>query len=299
MRYAQSLIIVLLANQAAIAAAAAGERIILRDPAAIFGQKHSRPQATQDARMTWVKPLDRVASAVDGAESSHGKNIAMWRPDPSGPQGPMQVSEAAATDVGGGDRFDLTQNRALGRAYLALLYGRYKNWPDAIAAYNWGPRNIDTWVKAGRPLEKLLVGVAAYTTRVLYDSGLCKSVETIPFQRSARFDGDPEFHAALADPFSQVIFGHFDADGGAFTRDQQYFCGTVPKSFSRVGPVRLKEAGVRPRSLFQQITASARSSWRRATQRYGTPAQGTSSDANERLDWRTAGIHDRSTGPGT
>jgi hypothetical protein len=211
----------------------------------------------------------------------------------------MQVSEAAATDVGGGDRFDLTQNRALGRAYLAQLYGRYKNWPDAIAAYNWGPRNIDTWVKAGRPLEKLLVGVAAYTTRVLYDSGLCKSVETIPLQRSARFDGDPEFHAALADPFSQVIFGHFDADGGAFTRDQQYFCGTVPKSFSRVGPVRLKEAGVRPRSLFQQITASARSSWRRATQRYGTPAQGTSSDANERLDWRTAGIHDRSTGPGT
>jgi Transglycosylase SLT domain len=50
----------------------------------------------------------------------------------------MQVSEAAAIDVGGGNRFDLTQNRALGRAYLAQLYRRYKNWPDAIAAYNWG-----------------------------------------------------------------------------------------------------------------------------------------------------------------
>ena len=299
MRYAQSLIIVLLANQAAIAAAAAGERIILRDPATIFGQKHSGQQATQDARMTLVKPLDRVASAVDGAESSHGKDIAMWRPDPSGPQGPMQVSEAAATDVGGGDRFDLTQNRAIGRAYLAQLYGRYKNWPDAIAAYNWGPRNIDTWVKAGRPLEKLLAGVAAYTTRVLHDSGLCDSVETIPLQRLARFDGDAEFRAAMADPFAHVIFGHFDADGGAFTRDQQYFCGTVPEGFSRVGPLRLKEAGVRPRSLFEQITASARLSWRRATQRYGTQAQGTSSDANERLDWRAAGIHGHSTGPRT
>jgi hypothetical protein len=132
-RYAPFLIIVLLANQAAIATAAAGERIILRDPATISGQRHSGQQATEDARMTLVKPLDRVASAVDGAESSHGKDIAMWRPDPSGPQGPMQVSEAAATDVGGGDRFDLTQNRALGRAYLAQLYGRYKNWPDAIA----------------------------------------------------------------------------------------------------------------------------------------------------------------------
>src|SRR4051794_9903903 len=97
MRYAQSLIIVLLVNQAAIAAAAAGERITLRDPATIFGQKHSGQQATQDARMTLVKPLDRVASAVDGAESSHGKDIAMWRPDPSGPQGPMQGQR------GGGD----------------------------------------------------------------------------------------------------------------------------------------------------------------------------------------------------
>jgi hypothetical protein len=273
MRYAQSLMIALLANQAAIAPAAAGERIILRDPAIVFGQKHSPQQATQDARMTLVKPLDRVASAVDGAESSHGKDIAMWRPDPSGPQGPMQVSEAAATDVGGGDRFDLTQNRALGRAYLAQLYGRYKNWPDAIAAYNWGPRNIDTWVKAGRPLEKLLTGVAAYTTRVLHDSGLCDSVETIPLQRSARFGGDAEFHAAMADPFAHAIFGHFDADGGAFTRDQEYFCGTEPKSFSRVGPLRLKEVRARPRSIFEQITASARLSWRRATQRYGTQAR--------------------------
>src|SRR5438105_12843937 len=145
--------------------------------------------------------LDRVAFAVDGAESTHGADLRMWRPEPGGPQGPMQVSEAAATDVGGGDRFDLTQNRALGRAYLAQLYGRYKNWPDAVAAYNWGPRNIDTWVKAGRPLEKLLPGVAAYTTRVLHDSGLCDSVKRIPLQQSARFDGDPEFRAATTDPF--------------------------------------------------------------------------------------------------
>ena len=62
---------------------------------------------------------DRVAAAVDGAESSHGQDLAMWRPDPSGPQGPMQVTAAAATDVGGGDRFDEAKNRAIGRAYLA------------------------------------------------------------------------------------------------------------------------------------------------------------------------------------
>jgi membrane-bound lytic murein transglycosylase MltF len=89
----------------------------------------------------------------------------MWRADPTGPQrpqGPMQVSEVAAIDVGGGDRFDLRQNRAIGRAYLAQLYGRYRNWPDAIAAYNWGLGKMDAWVKAGRPPDKFLGAIAEF-----------------------------------------------------------------------------------------------------------------------------------------
>jgi len=120
-----------------------------------------------------ANPLDRVADAVDGAESSHGTDPAMWRDDPAGPQGPMQVSEAAASDVGGGDRFDPAQNRVIGRAYLAHLYRRYGDWPDAIAAYNWGIGHLEAWVKAGRPDAPPVVGVAAYLGRVLHDSGLC------------------------------------------------------------------------------------------------------------------------------
>src|ERR1700726_4435652 len=175
MDFVQSLIIVLLASQAAIVAAAAGERTT--EPAAVRVQKNSGHHATKDAGMTAATPLDRVAIAVEGAESSHGKDIGMWRPNPSGPQGPMQVSEAAAMDVGGGDRFELTQNRAIGRAYLAQLYGRYRNWPDTIAAYNWGLGKMDAWVKAGRPPDKFLTGVAVYLRRVLHESGLCDSAE--------------------------------------------------------------------------------------------------------------------------
>jgi hypothetical protein len=78
--------------------------------------------------------LDRIADAVDGAESSHGADPRMWRLDPDGPQGPMQVTAAAAADVGGGDRFDEQQNRTLGRAYLAQMYRRYGSWVDAVAA---------------------------------------------------------------------------------------------------------------------------------------------------------------------
>jgi Transglycosylase SLT domain len=116
--------------------------------------------------------LDRIAFAVDGAESSHGADLRMWRAEPNGPQGPMQVTAAAAIDAGGGDRFDLAQNRALGRAYLARMYRRYGNWPDAITAYNWGPANVDAWIGGGRDANKFPLEVERYRDRVLRETAL-------------------------------------------------------------------------------------------------------------------------------
>jgi Transglycosylase SLT domain len=116
--------------------------------------------------------LDQVAFAVDGAESSHGADPRMWRSEPNGPQGPMQVSAAAAVDAGGGDRFDENENRALGRAYLARLYRRYGSWSDAVAAYNWGPGHMDVWISGGRPIDQMPPAVARYRTRVLAGSKL-------------------------------------------------------------------------------------------------------------------------------
>jgi hypothetical protein len=116
--------------------------------------------------------LDRIAYGVDGAESSHGGDPGMWRSEPNGPQGPMQVSAAAAADIGGGDRFDETENRALGRAYLAHMFRRYGSWPDAIAAYNWGPGHLDEWIGGGRPADKFPAAVDRYRTRVMVTSGL-------------------------------------------------------------------------------------------------------------------------------
>jgi hypothetical protein len=110
--------------------------------------------------------LERMAAAVEGAESNHGADPAMWRPRPTGPQGPMQVSAAAAADVGGGDRFAPDENRAIGRAYLALMFKRYGNWADAVAAYNWGPANVDRWIAAGRPASGLSAALRAYIERV-------------------------------------------------------------------------------------------------------------------------------------
>src|SRR6266550_4677047 len=73
------------------------------------------------------------------------------------------------------DRFDLVENRAIGRAYLSLLYRRYGNWSDVVTAYNWGMGNVDAWIRSGRQSEKLLPAVASYLHRVLNDSGICRS----------------------------------------------------------------------------------------------------------------------------
>jgi hypothetical protein len=114
--------------------------------------------------------IDRIAFAVHGVESRHGTDPRMWRPELDGPQGPMQVSAAAALDVGGGDRFDLRQNRLLGRAYLAQMFRRYGNWPDALSGYNWGPGNTDQWIAAGRRPEKMPLETVRYIERVLRDA---------------------------------------------------------------------------------------------------------------------------------
>ena len=130
--------------------------------------------AAAPARVALTRPLptagsdlDRIAFAVEGAESSHGRDPLMWQPNRRGPQGPMQVSQAAALDVGGGNRFDPIENRQLGQAYLADMFRRYGNWRDAVAAYNWGPANLDRWIAAGRPDGGVSAPVLAYIERIM------------------------------------------------------------------------------------------------------------------------------------
>jgi hypothetical protein len=145
--------------------------------------------------------LDRVAFAVDGAESSHGSDLRMWRPEPNGPQGPMQVSAAAAIDVGGGDRFDILENRQLGRAYLAQMYRRYGNWPDAISAYNWGPGNMDAWIGSGRLINSFPLEIERYRDRVLRDAGFDGSTRTLMFYDTRQF---PELASPSARQYPTV-----------------------------------------------------------------------------------------------
>jgi hypothetical protein len=52
------------------------------------------------------------------------------------------------------------------------MFRRYGSWPDAIAAYNWGPGHLDEWIGGGRPADKFPAAVDRYRNRVLMTSGL-------------------------------------------------------------------------------------------------------------------------------
>ena len=52
------------------------------------------------------------------------------------------------------------------------MFSRYGNWPDAIAAYNWGPGNLDAWIGGGRMPNQLPLEVERYRDRVLRDASL-------------------------------------------------------------------------------------------------------------------------------
>jgi hypothetical protein len=156
-------------------------------------------------------------------------------------------------DVGSGDRFELTQNRAIGRAYLAQLYGRYGNWPDAIAAYNWGIGKMDAWVKAGRPPDRFLVGVATYLRRVIYNSGLCNGTEPKRLQQSTRTADGSDSREAAPDASTHYICAHLYSDRSS----KDLYNATV---------VALELAPGQPRSPFEREAASARSSWINAMQ---------------------------------
>ena len=220
----------------AVATPRAGERSAPTAPAvAVSG---TTGLAQRAIKATWPSvgaALDRVAYAVDGAESSHGEDLTMWSPDPDAPQGPMQVSGPAAADVGGGNRFDLMENRAIGRAYLAQLYIRYKNWPDAIAAYNWGMGNLDNWIKAGRPADKFVIGVAAYLRRVLHDSGMCEATAApVPRRGVAAEQAEPE-----ADPVVPALCAELDAQGGMLNGNDRPLFGIAGGFHNRLDKAML------------------------------------------------------------
>lgn len=87
--------------------------------------------------------LDRLTGAVAMTESG-GKPNAVSR---SGAQGLMQLTPETAHSLGVTNPFDPEQSWAGGEKYLEQLLAKYHDQMKALAAYNWGPSNLDGDIK--------------------------------------------------------------------------------------------------------------------------------------------------------
>lgn len=79
------------------------------------------------------------------AESSFNPNAV----SPTGARGLTQLMPGTAKQMGVADASDPAQNLAGGAKYLAMQEHKYGDDARALAAYNWGPGNVDKWIRNG------------------------------------------------------------------------------------------------------------------------------------------------------
>lgn len=89
---------------------------------------------------------------------------------PKGAKGEMQVLDKTNYAPGFGvapAKDKSPEERArVGRDYLAALVNRYPDRDTALMAYNWGPGNVDKWLKAGSPMEKVPEETRNYVSKI-------------------------------------------------------------------------------------------------------------------------------------
>ncbi|NVN91410.1 MAG: lytic transglycosylase domain-containing protein [Desulfuromonadales bacterium] len=116
------------------------------DPISPITSSASVPEGSQ-----WLEPIIARASSRFGVDASLIKAVikaeSNFNPNavsPAGARGLMQLMPGTARGLGVSDSFDPEQNVMAGTRFLRDLLDRYQGDLDSsLAAYNWGPGNVD------------------------------------------------------------------------------------------------------------------------------------------------------------
>jgi len=115
---------------------------------------------------------DPLIQKIIMAESSGDPKAVNKR---TGAKGLMQIMDNTAKKPGFGvdpleDPFDPVENVRFGTQYFNAMLDRYDNdTVSALAAYNWGPGNVDKWRKKGSNFNKLPKETQNYINKILND----------------------------------------------------------------------------------------------------------------------------------
>ena len=127
---------------------------------------------------------------------SRGRQSAV---SPKGARGVMQLMPGTMRDPGFGvptlaslmqaGMSEEEANREVGRKYLDAMRSRYGDRDTALMAYNWGPGNVDKWIAAGRPADRVPEETRQYLTKVTGQGPLPeRDTETAEGRRSSLQD---------------------------------------------------------------------------------------------------------------
>lgn len=99
----------------------------------------------------------------------------------SGATGLLQLEPATAAQLGVTDALDPTQNAEGGASYLAQLYNEFGSWVAALAAYDWGPANVQKAQAAYGTnwLSQAPSETQNYVSSILSNSGIGTTAATI------------------------------------------------------------------------------------------------------------------------
>jgi hypothetical protein len=159
-----------------------------------------------------VKPAPRGRDALDNI--SHAIALTESGDEHFDKDGKVKISPKGAIGVGqfmprtakgrGIDPYDEAQNRAEIPKLAGELFDKYGNWDDALAAYNWGPGNVDKWIARGRNEDQMPAETKNYISDTIRRAGMSETSATSPVKAKRLITADDwkDIEATVGRPIS-------------------------------------------------------------------------------------------------